>query len=90
GPWQLPLADCAITLADYDGVAGEAMAIGERTPLALLDSAAAARMAVGEAITNLCAAPVEALEPGRLAQLNLPLVGRVAAGAPILAQEHID
>ena len=66
GPWQLPLADCAITLADYDGVAGEAMAIGERTPLALLDSAAAARMAVGEAITNLCAAPVEALEQVKL------------------------
>ena len=66
GPWQLPLADCAITLADYDGMAGEAMAIGERSPLALLDSAAAARMAVGEAITNLCAAPVEALEQVKL------------------------
>ncbi|KAF1688965.1 phosphoribosylformylglycinamidine synthase [Pseudoxanthomonas koreensis] len=66
GPWQLPLADCAITLADYDGYAGEAMAIGERTPLALLDSAAAARMAVGEAITNLCAAPVQALEHVKL------------------------
>src|SRR5690606_33047910 len=66
GPWQLPVADCAITLADYDGFAGEAMAIGERTPLALLDSAAAARMAVGEAITNLCAAPVEALEHVKL------------------------
>jgi phosphoribosylformylglycinamidine synthase len=66
GPWQLPLADCAITLADYDGFAGEAMAIGERTPLALLDSAAAARMAVGEAITNLCAAPVQALEQVKL------------------------
>src|SRR5690606_13517209 len=66
GPWQLPMADCAITLADYDGFAGEAMAIGERTPLALLDSAAAARMAVGEAITNLCAAPVDALEQVKL------------------------
>ncbi len=66
GPWQLPLADCAITLADFDGVAGEAMSIGERTPLALLDSAAAARMAVGEAITNLCAAPVEALDTVKL------------------------
>ncbi len=62
GPWQLPVADCAITLADFEGWAGEAMAIGERTPLALIDSAAAARMAVGEAITNLCAAPVDALE----------------------------
>ncbi|MGJ7903512.1 phosphoribosylformylglycinamidine synthase [Lysobacter sp. 1R34A] len=61
GPWQLPLADCAITLSDFDGYVGEAMSIGERTPLALLDAAAAARMAVGEAITNLCAAPVESL-----------------------------
>ncbi|MEO6365796.1 MAG: phosphoribosylformylglycinamidine synthase [Luteimonas sp.] len=61
GPWQLPIADCAITLSDYEGHAGEAMAIGERTPLALLDAAAAARMAVGEAITNLCAAPVETM-----------------------------
>jgi phosphoribosylformylglycinamidine synthase len=62
GPWQLPLADCAITLAGFDGYAGEAMAIGERTPLALLDAAASARMAVGEAITNLCAAPVESMQ----------------------------
>lgn len=61
GPWQVPVADCAITLAGFEGHAGEAMAIGERTPLALLDAAAAARMAVGEAITNLCAAPVESL-----------------------------
>ncbi|UYB51695.1 phosphoribosylformylglycinamidine synthase [Xanthomonas sp. AM6] len=66
GPWQLPLADCAITLAGFDTHAGEAMAIGERTPLALLDAAAAARMAVGEAITNLCAAPVEALAQVKL------------------------
>ncbi len=66
GPWQLPVADCAITLADFDGFAGEAMSIGERTPLALLDSAAAARMAVGEAITNLCAAPLEALQQVKL------------------------
>ena len=62
GPWQVPVADCAITFAGFGGVAGEAMAIGERTPLALLDAAAAARMAVGEAITNLCAAPVAALD----------------------------
>ena len=62
GPWQLPLADCAITLSGFDGFVGEAMAIGERTPLALLDAAASARMAVGEAITNLCAAPVASLD----------------------------
>ncbi|NEL65548.1 MAG: phosphoribosylformylglycinamidine synthase, partial [Xanthomonas perforans] len=58
GPWQLPLADCAITLAGFDTFEGEAMSIGERTPLALLNAAASARMAVGEAITNLCAAPI--------------------------------
>jgi phosphoribosylformylglycinamidine synthase len=61
GPWQLPVADCAITLSGFDGNTGEAMAIGERTPLALLDAGASARMAVGEAITNLIAAPVESL-----------------------------
>ncbi len=66
GPWQLPLADCAITLADFEGFAGEAMAIGERTPLALIDAAASARMAVGEAITNLAAAPVSGLEEVKL------------------------
>ncbi len=62
GPWQMPVADCAITLAGFEGFTGEAMAIGERTPLALIDAAASARMAVGEAITNLCAAPVDALD----------------------------
>jgi phosphoribosylformylglycinamidine synthase len=77
GPWQLPVADCAITLSDYAGHAGEAMAIGERTPLALLDAAAAARMAVGEAITNLCAAPVDALD-----QVKLSANWMAAAGHP--------
>ncbi|MGI8561313.1 MAG: phosphoribosylformylglycinamidine synthase [Luteimonas sp.] len=66
GPWQLPVADCALTLSGFDGYTGEAMAIGERTPLALIDAAAAARMAVGEAITNLCAAPVETLQRVKL------------------------
>ncbi len=59
GPWQVPVADCAVTLADFNGFAGEAMSMGERTPLAVLDAAASARMAVGEAITNLLAAPIE-------------------------------
>ncbi|MEO8937502.1 MAG: phosphoribosylformylglycinamidine synthase, partial [Burkholderiaceae bacterium] len=61
GPWQVPVADCAVTLMDYAGYGGEAMAIGERTPLAVLDAAASGRMAVGEAITNLIAAPVAKL-----------------------------
>ncbi len=66
GPWQLPVADCAITLTDFLGVAGEAMAIGERTPLALINAAASARMAVGEAITNLAAAPIASLSEVKL------------------------
>ena len=59
GPWQVPVADCAVTLADFDGFAGEAMSMGERTPLAALDAPASGRMAVAEAITNLLAAPIE-------------------------------
>ena len=59
GPWQVPVADCAVTLADYSGFRGEAMAMGERTPLAALDAPASGRMAVGEALTNLLAAPIE-------------------------------
>ena len=58
GPWQTPVADCAVTLAGFDGAAGEAFAIGERTPLAVHDAPAAARMAVTEAITNLISADI--------------------------------
>jgi phosphoribosylformylglycinamidine synthase len=58
GPWQVPVADCAVTLADYSGFSGEAMSMGERTPLAALDAPASGRMAVAEAITNLLAAPI--------------------------------
>jgi phosphoribosylformylglycinamidine synthase len=65
GPWQVPVADCAVTLADYSGFRGEAMSMGERTPLAVLDAPASGRMAVGEAITNLLAAPI-ALERVKL------------------------
>lgn len=77
GPWQLPLADCAITFSGFEGFVGEAMSIGERTPLALIDAAAAARMAVGEAITNLCAAPVESLN-----RIKLSANWMAAAGHP--------
>ncbi|MGD9773579.1 phosphoribosylformylglycinamidine synthase, partial [Diaphorobacter sp.] len=59
GPWQVPVADVAVTLADFKGFAGEAMAMGERTPLAALNAPASGRMAVAEAITNLLAAPIE-------------------------------
>ena len=53
GPWQVPVADCAISLADYEGYQGEIMSLGERTPLALCDANAAARMTIGEALTNM-------------------------------------
>ena len=59
GPWQVPVADVAVTLADFKGFAGEAMAMGERTPLAAINAAASGRMAVAESITNLLAAPIE-------------------------------
>ncbi|CAB5721773.1 Phosphoribosylformylglycinamidine synthase [Delftia tsuruhatensis] len=59
GPWQVPVADVAVTLADFKGFKGEAMAMGERTPLAAINAPASGRMAVAEAITNMLAAPIE-------------------------------
>jgi phosphoribosylformylglycinamidine synthase len=76
GPWQVPVADCAVTLADYVGFAGEAMALGERSPLAALDAPASGRMAVGEAITNLLAAPIE------LSRVKLSCNWMAACGEP--------
>jgi len=61
GPWQVPVSDVAVTLAGFDTFRGEAMAIGERTPLALIDAPASGRMAVGEALTNIAAARIRAL-----------------------------
>jgi phosphoribosylformylglycinamidine synthase len=59
GPWQLPVADCAVTLADYEGYAGEAFSMGERAPLAIENAAAASRVAIAEALLNLAAADVD-------------------------------
>ncbi len=61
GPWQVPVADSAVMAASYTGVTGEAMAVGERTPLAVIDAKASARMAICEALTNLCSASFESL-----------------------------
>ncbi|MDT8880149.1 phosphoribosylformylglycinamidine synthase [Halomonas saccharevitans] len=66
GPWQVPVADVAVTTASFDTHAGEAMAMGERPPVALIDPAASARLSVAEAITNLAAAPIEKLEDIKL------------------------
>jgi phosphoribosylformylglycinamidine synthase len=66
GPWQIPVADCAVTLADFEGFRGEAMAMGERTPLAMLNAPASGRMAVAEALTNLASADVARMEDIKL------------------------
>ena len=66
GPYQVPVADCAVSLRDYVGTLGEAMAMGERTPLAVLDAPASGRMAIAEAITNIAAAPIERIEQIKL------------------------
>lgn len=77
GPWQVPVADCAVTAVSYTGYAGEAMAIGERTPLALLNAPASGRMAIGEAITNIAGARID-----KLADVKLSANWMCAAGHP--------
>ncbi|MDA3920301.1 MAG: phosphoribosylformylglycinamidine synthase [Salinisphaera sp.] len=66
GPWQVPVADVAVTTTSYTGDTGEAMAMGERAPIALLDAPASGRMAVAEAVTNIAAARIDKLRDIRL------------------------
>jgi hypothetical protein len=77
GPWQVPVADCAVTLSAHAGYTGEAMSMGERTPLALIDAAASARMAVAESITKLDSARI-----GKLGDVKLSANWMAAAGSP--------
>jgi phosphoribosylformylglycinamidine synthase len=77
GPWQVPVADCAVTLIEFDNVSGEAYAIGERTPLACVNAPASGRMAVGEALTNLAAARITSLD-----RVKLSANWMAAAGSP--------
>ena len=77
GPWQVPCADVAITLMAFDGYLGEAFAIGERTPLAVLDGPASGRMAIGEALTNIAAAGI-----ATLGDVKLSANWMAAAGFP--------
>ena len=77
GPWQVPVADCAVTSLGFESLAGEAFALGERTPLALLNAAAASRMAIGEALTNLLAARIK-----HLSEVVLSANWMAAAGHP--------
>ncbi|ETD68707.1 phosphoribosylformylglycinamidine synthase [Pelistega indica] len=66
GPWQVPVADCAVTLDSYEGYTGQAMAMGERSPLAIINAPASGRMAIAESMTNLVAADVEKIEDIKL------------------------
>ncbi|PKM23853.1 MAG: phosphoribosylformylglycinamidine synthase [Gammaproteobacteria bacterium HGW-Gammaproteobacteria-13] len=77
GPWQVPVADCAVTATSFDVYTGEAMAMGERTPLALLDAAASGRMAIGETLTNLAASRIE-----KMSDIKLSANWMAAAGHP--------
>jgi len=83
GPYQVPVADAALTLLDFTGYAGEAMAIGERTPLALINAAASARMAVGEALTNLLSAPIAHLDEIKLSANWMAAVGHPGEDAAL-------
>jgi len=77
GPWQVPVADCAVTLTDFESYTGEAMAMGERTPLAILSAPASGRMAVGEVVTNLAGANI-----ADTGQIRLSANWMAAAGVP--------
>jgi len=77
GPWQVPVADCAVTAAAFDVYTGEAMSMGERTPVAVNSAAASARLAVGEALTNLAAAQI-----GDLGKVNLSANWMAAPAVP--------
>ena len=77
GPWQTPVADVAVTASSMDSITGEAMAMGERTPVALLDAAASGRMAIGECITNLAASNIT-----EIGNIKLSANWMVAAGEP--------
>jgi len=85
GPWQVPVADAAVTLHSFHGYAGEAMAVGERTPLAVVDSPAAARLAVTEAITNIASAPIARLADVRLSANWMAASGEQGQDAALYA-----
>jgi len=88
GPWQVPVSDVAVTLADYQGHAGEAMAMGERSPVAMLDAPASGRLAVAEAITNILAADIATLGDIRLSANWMAAAGEPGEDAALYATVH--
>ncbi|NHB86469.1 phosphoribosylformylglycinamidine synthase [Photorhabdus tasmaniensis] len=85
GPWQIPVADCAVTTASLDSYYGEAMSMGERAPIALLDFSASARMAVGEALTNIASAYVQDLKRIKLSANWMSAAGHPGEDAGLYA-----
>ncbi|MQL47704.1 phosphoribosylformylglycinamidine synthase [Photorhabdus khanii] len=85
GPWQIPVADCAVTTASLDSYYGEAMSMGERAPVALLDFAASARMAVGEALTNIASAYIQDLKRIKLSANWMSAAGHPGEDAGLYA-----
>jgi phosphoribosylformylglycinamidine synthase len=83
GPWQVPVSDVAVSIADYQGTAGEALAMGERTPVAVLDAPASGRLAVAEAITNILAADIDSLSHIRLSANWMAACGEAGEDAAL-------
>ena len=88
GPWQVPVSDVAVTLADHYGHAGEAMAMGERTPVAVLNAPASGRLAVAEAITNILAADIDSLSQVRLSANWMAACGEPGEDASLYETVH--
>jgi phosphoribosylformylglycinamidine synthase len=88
GPWQVPVADVAVTISDYFGHTGEAMAMGERTPVAVLDAPASGRLAVGEALTNILAADIGSLSDVKLSANWMAACGEPGEDAALYATVH--
>jgi phosphoribosylformylglycinamidine synthase len=83
GPWQVPVADCAVGLLDFEGYAGEALAMGERAPLAIINPKAASRMAITEAITNLAAASIDSIHRVKLSANWMAACGEASEDADL-------
>ena len=83
GPWQTPVADVAVSLWDFEGFGGQAMALGERSPVAILNPAAASRLALGEALTNLVAADIGPLETVKLSANWMAACGEAGQDAAL-------
>jgi phosphoribosylformylglycinamidine synthase len=85
GPWQVPVSDVGVTATGYDGYTAEAMAMGERSPVALLDAPASGRLAIGEAVTNIAAADIARLDQVRLSANWMAACGEPGEDADLFA-----